>query len=108
MLLRPYQERMVTRAVAALEAHGDTLAVAPTGAGKTLILSALAGRMGGRQCILQHRDELTIQNLKKYRMVNPKTRVGLFNADSKSWDGDATFAMVQTLSREKSYRLFLL
>lgn len=102
MLLRPYQERMVTRAVAALEAHGDTLAVAPTGAGKTLILSALAGRMGGRQCILQHRDELTIQNLKKYRMVNPKTRVGLFNADSKSWNGDATFAMVQTLSREKS------
>lgn len=88
---------MVSKAVAALKKHGDTLAVAPTGAGKTVLLSALAGRVGGKQLILQHRDELTFQNAKKYREVNPRARVGMFNADIKDWKGDATFAMVQTL-----------
>lgn len=34
MILRPYQEQMVSKAVAALKKHGDTLAVAPTGAAK--------------------------------------------------------------------------
>lgn len=97
MILRPYQEQMVSKAVAALKKHGDTLAVAPTGAGKTVLLSALAGRVGGKQLILQHRDELTFQNAKKYREVNPRARVGMFNADIKDWKGDATFAMVQTL-----------
>lgn len=100
MLLRPYQERMVARAVAALDKHGDTLAVAPTGAGKTVILSALAGRLGGRQLVLQHRDELAFQNARKYGEMNPHARVGLFNAKAKDWSGDATFGMVQTLCRD--------
>ena len=102
MILRPYQEQMVSKAVAALKKHGDTLAVAPTGAGKTVLLSALAGRVGGKQLILQHRDELTFQNAKKYREVNPRVRVGMFNADIKDWKGDATFAMVQTLCRDRA------
>ena len=102
MILRPYQEQMVSKAVAALKKHGDTLAVAPTGAGKTVLLSALAGRVGGKQLILQHRDELTFQNAKKYREVNPRARVGMFNADIKDWKGDATFAMVQTLCRDRA------
>lgn len=99
MILRPYQQKMVDKAETALKAHGDTLAVAPTGGGKTLILSALAGKIGGRQCVLQHRDELTMQNMRKYKLVNPNRSVGLFNADIKSWNSDATFAMAQTLSR---------
>lgn len=102
MLLRPYQERMVAKAVAALNKHGDTLAVAPTGAGKTVILSALAGRLGGRQLVLQHRDELTAQNMKKYKLMNPKARVVPYNADVKSWNGDAVFGMVQTLCRDRA------
>lgn len=36
MLLRPYQTRLVSRAVKALDEYGNTLAVAPTGAGKCL------------------------------------------------------------------------
>jgi superfamily II DNA or RNA helicase len=99
MILRPYQDRLVSRAVAALQERGNTLAVAPTGAGKTIMLADLARRMGGKQCILQHRQELTNQNLTKFKAVNPRTRVGIYNADVKSWHGDTTFAMVQTLSR---------
>ena len=99
MILRPYQESMVTRSLAALAARGNTLAVAPTGAGKTIILSAVAGRLGGKQCVLQHRDELVAQNLRKYRAVNPGVSVGLYTAEAKSWRAQTTFAMVQTLQR---------
>lgn len=102
MILRNYQNDVVDKAVVALDAHGNTLAVAPTGAGKTVILSALAGRVGGHQCILQHRDELAGQNLAKYRAVNPKRKLTLFNAAVKNWRGDAVFAMAQTLARNLS------
>ena len=65
----------------------------------TIMLAALAGRIGGKQCVLQHRQELTEQNLTKFKKVNPGARVSLYNADVKSWSGDTTFAMVQTLAR---------
>ena len=99
MILRPYQERLVSRAVAALNQRGNTLAVSPTGSGKTIMLAALGARLGGRQCVLQHRQELTEQNMSKFKKVNPAARVSLYNADVKSWSGDTTFAMVQTLAR---------
>ena len=44
MLLRPRQKTFVERSVAALGQHGNTLGVAPTGAGKTIMLSGVAGR----------------------------------------------------------------
>ena len=99
MLPRPYQKRLVERAKAALGRHGDTLAVAATGAGKTICLSFLGKEMGGRQLVLQHRQELVDQNIRKYRAVNQSVRLGLFTADAKSWRGDVTFAMAQTLAR---------
>lgn len=99
MILRDYQERMVKTSVQALQDKGNTLAVAPTGAGKTIILSAVAGKLGGKQCVLQHRDELVTQNSQKFKLVNPDTSIGLVNAAVKDWRGQATFAMVQTLVR---------
>ena len=104
MLLRPRQKELVARSVAALHKHGNTLAVAPTGAGKTIMLSAIIGEMfkssSSKACVLAHRDELTFQNEDKFRRVNPALGTGVFDASVKSWRGDVTFAMVQTLSRE--------
>ena len=101
MIPRPYQSRMVSRVVSALEAHGNTLAVAPTGAGKSIILSMLAGEMQpAKTLVLQHRDELVSQNLAKFQKVNPGMPVSLYTAEVKSWKGEAVFGMVQTLSRE--------
>ena len=103
MILRPYQDRAVSRAAKALRKFSNTLVVAPTGAGKTIMLSALAGRILPKKAlILQHRDELVRQNMNKYVAVNPKTRPSLFNAGAKSWRGDAVFGMVQTLSRKNN------
>lgn len=100
MILRAYQERVVSRASSALDAHGNTLVISPTGSGKTVIMSALAARRKPKKAlILQHRDELVTQNMNKYLQINPGVWPSLFTADAKSWNGSATFAMVQTLAR---------
>ena len=99
MLLRSYQKRAVDKTCAALDQYGDTLLVAPTGAGKSILIGAVNGKRGGKNLILQHRQELVTQNAIKFRKVNPSTRISLYTADIKNWDGDAVFAMVPTLVR---------
>ncbi len=103
MLLRPRQKAFVAKTIVALREHGNTLAVAPTGAGKTIMLSAVLGRMFNkdikRACVLAHRDELTSQNEGKFKRMNPALTTSIFNASEKSWDGQVAFAMVQTLAR---------
>ena len=105
MLLRPYQEVAINDAADALDKHGNTLVVAPTGAGKTIMLSALVGKrrsVSKDVLILQHRDELVSQNSTKFQRVNPELSASYVNASQKDWGGDAVFAMVQTLSRESN------
>ena len=104
MILRFRQKAFVERALGALDTHGNTLGVAPTCAGKTICLSAVAGALiqdtEAKACILAHRDELTEQNRSKFARVNPGLTTSVLNAQEKSWAGQATFAMVQTLCRE--------
>ena len=107
MLLRPYQEVAVNDASAALDKYGNTLVVAPTGAGKTIMLSALVGKRHKKSqnvLVLQHRDELVAQNSTKFHRVNPELSTSYVNASQKDWGGDAVFAMVQTLSRENNLK----
>ena len=99
MLLRPYQQRLVKRAKAALKKSRNTLAIAATGAGKTIMLAALAREMQGKTLILQHRQELLDQNMEKFKRVNPDWTCSIFNADTKSMSGDAVFASQQTICR---------
>jgi len=107
MILRPYQEVAVSDACNALDKHGNTLVVAPTGAGKTIMLSALVGQRhnkGKRILVMQHRDELVRQNKQKFEKVNPYITTSIVNGTVKHWDGEAVFSMVQTMSRNKNLR----
>ena len=101
--LRPRQTTFVERSLAALHAHGNTLGIAPTGAGKTIMLSAVAGQLIGdsaaKACVLAHRDELTAQNRDKFARVNPEITTSVVDAGTKDWAGQVTFAMVPTLAR---------
>ena len=104
MLLRPRQKTFVERSVNALDEHGNTLGVAPTGAGKTIMLSGVVGRMlagnDARAGVLAHRDELTAQNVLKFAKVNPGLSTSILDSRTKSWRGRTTFAMVPTLARK--------
>lgn len=97
MILRPRQEELVAASLKALDANRNTLAVAPTGAGKTVMLSAIAGSYDSC-CVMQHRIELVNQNRATFRDVNPEVKTDLFTSKRKNFImGGATFAMMQTL-----------
>jgi superfamily II DNA or RNA helicase len=105
MKLRPRQADFVHRLCYALADRGNTLGVAPTGAGKTVMLSAaikFAKRDGSpmRSLVLQHRDELVAQNRATYKRFDPEAESDIYAADRKKWSDGVTFAMVQTLCRE--------
>jgi superfamily II DNA or RNA helicase len=103
MILRPRQKLFVERSLSALGTRNNTLGIAPTAAGKTVMLSAVAGELlknqGAKACVIAHRDELTDQNRSKFSRVNPGVTTSVVDANEKSWEGQATFAMVPTLSR---------
>ena len=106
MRLRPRQKLFVERSLSALGTRDNTLGIAPTGAGKTIMLSAVTGENLGdteaRACVLAHRDELTAQNRDKFGRVNPDLTTSVVDATTKSWAGQVTFAMVPTLARDSN------
>lgn len=100
MQLRPRQSIFVDACCSALEEHGNSLGIAPTGAGKTVMLSAVAKQHSGRVLILQHRDELVAQNRATFKRMCPGSKSDVFDAGRKRWE-DTTFAMMQTLCGER-------
>lgn len=98
MLLRPRQQTLVDRARVALDTFGNTLAVAPTGAGKTVMLSATV-QPGERALVLQHRDELVAQNRRTFHAYHKNADTGVVDATDKQFHRPVVFAMVQTLAR---------
>lgn len=100
MILRPRQEKFVRRCVKALGQKGNTLGVAPTGAGKTVMMSAIIKEYNPRKVlVIQHRGELVTQNMRTFHDVAPAMGMGIVNADRKDWSKPVTFAMIQTLAR---------
>ena len=108
-ILRPRQQEFVERSLAALDEHGNTLAVAPTGFGKGRCLSAVIDKVvsneSERACVLAHRDELVSQNreqLHRYLFGGSRDlKTTIVNATEKSWDGQVTYAMVPSLTRDR-------
>ncbi len=105
MQLRTNQEAAVDDVVEALDEHGNTLLVAATGFGKTITMAGIGDRLIRRGDVskmltIQHRDELTDQNSKKFRkFTGDRVSVSLFDSNSKSFRGRSVFGMVQTLAK---------
>jgi DNA repair protein RadD len=101
MILRPRQAQFVDACIAALNECGNTLGIAPTGAGKTVMGSAILAPFvkRGPVLVIQHRDELVKQNKDTFKRYCPTEKTDVYTAERKAWSDGATFAMVQTLCR---------
>jgi len=107
MILRDYQKECVEKCVVALKDHGNTVAVAPTGSGKTIILSAIIKEIlkeysNYKVLVLAHRNELIAQNREKFLKVHPDASTSIVNGSNKDWSGQVVFAMEQTVTRENN------
>ena len=103
MILRPRQKQSVEKCIEALNNKGNTLLVAATGYGKTVVTSDIIGKLQAkRTLVIQHRDELTNQNLGTFSRINPQVETSIVNGDNKDYSGQTIFTMAQTLSRIKN------
>lgn len=105
--LRDYQ----AATIAAIHTRWDagdrrTVAVLPTGAGKTVVFSHLiketldawrAAGDGGRVLVLLHTEELADQAAKKLHDVAPHLRIGIVKAARNQVTADVIIGSVQTL-----------
>lgn len=108
MILRPRQIEFRDKCIKALLRHRNTLAIAPTGSGKSCMASAVAGSGYKNALILQHRDKLVEQNRNTFRLVNPKLETDIFCATRKRFlHHGCTFGMVQTLMRDQNMERML-
>jgi hypothetical protein len=88
--------------------------VLPTGAGKTVVFSALIKQFrerhydtplqhtGLRVIVLVHRDELADQAMAKIHATAPHLTVGKVKAETRQVDADVMVCSVQTLARGKA------
>lgn len=98
--LRPYQLKAVEYCTRKLAENHNSLLVAATGAGKTIMLSAVAQwlcRQGsGRVYVVVGRDKINQQNIEKFRKVVPEYPASEYSGRLKSTHGRVIFMTVQT------------
>ena len=106
--LRPYQNEAVNHAVNMLYERKNSLIVAGTGAGKTIMMAAAIGRFFGgfyathkrkpHILVLVHRTEIHDQNHTKFSKVCPELATSEITSVRKSLHGYVHFGMVQTVT----------
>lgn len=98
--LRPYQLRAVEYCTQKLATHSNSLLVAATGAGKTIMLAAVAQwicrQAKGKVYVVVGRDKINQQNIEKFRKVVPEYAASEYSGRLKSTHGRVVFMTVQT------------
>ena len=99
--LRSYQEDAVNKSVDSLTKDNNMLLIAPTGSGKTIMLSHVINKFSTQTYVLSHRKEINTQNYKTYKELfnNELTKISEFTAENKNIVNGINFCMVQTLHK---------
>lgn len=105
--LRPYQKSACDYCFEHLLVEGNSLLVAPTGAGKTIMFSDIAKRLVehltrvlGRPAhgiALIGQNEIHQQNLASFNRYAPHIRTAVFDSNIKSCRGNVIFAMIGSI-----------
>lgn len=99
--LRGYQNEAIKKVIESFEnGTNKQLLNLPTGAGKTIIMAALAKQLARRTLLLAHREELITQAMAKFRLVWPDTELGICMADQNEPDRGVVFGSVQSCCRD--------
>ncbi|MGB0733151.1 MAG: DEAD/DEAH box helicase [Pontibacterium sp.] len=97
--LRPYQKEAVERTIKHFRSSSQSaVIVLPTGAGKSLVIAALARLAKQRILILAHVKELVEQNHAKLNALGVPSGIYSAGLNQKKSDEQITFASVQSLA----------
>lgn len=107
MRSRPYQQYSIDAALSALQnpaCKKTTMLIAPTGAGKTFMLSKVVDELlkligdKKRALVFVHRNKVNEQNKEAFEKICGR-KTCLFAGENKSLSGQVVFGMVQTLAQ---------
>lgn len=112
--LRDYQRRVVDKAVSHIRGSGKNLRpviVAPTAAGKSIIIAQIAKEVGGKILVLQPTKELLEQNVSKYH-TQTGVMPDIYSASAgQKTVGDVTYATIGSIKnigfRFRGYRMIV-
>ena len=100
--LRSYQQeaiQSVKESIAKNEKSG--LLYLATGLGKTVIATGLAKELDKKVLFIVHREELAIQTLKKFLIMDKTSQPGIVQGEHNQLGRKITIASIQTLCSEK-------
>jgi len=108
--LRPYQVAAVRATLGAIDqGQRAGLWAMPTGCGKTVTFTALAGQLRRRTLVLVHRDELVRQTVATVKKMFPAAPVGVIKAERNEWnrtsDGQVPSVVVASVQSLHARRL---
>lgn len=99
--LRDYQQIAVEKVLSSFEqGNHKQLITLPTGAGKTIVMAAIARHLRKRTLVLAHREELITQAQSKFKLVWPEVETGIYMGNKNETKGHVVFGSVQSCCRE--------
>lgn len=100
--LRDYQAEALDEVAKAFSGGiNKQLIVLPTGAGKTILMAAIARHFNKRTLLLAHREELITQAVEKFKLFWPDVDIGVCMAEQDDLDCQIVIGSVQSCSRLK-------
>jgi len=100
--LRDYQLEALDEVAKAFSSGiNKQLIVLPTGAGKTVLMAAIAKHFNKKTLLLAHREELITQAVEKFKLFWPDVEIGLCMAEHDDTSKQVVIGSVQSCSRPK-------